>query len=149
LAAIRCLTPSELRSQAAAVSRFGAARRLPRLPAKHLVVFTLVLQQIATNVIKHLIIPKPMLFWLQFMKANMTAKTISLRLSPDDYASATILANRKKLSINKLFIYGMKTLDRQEQEKRLFDDFTLIGDQIEVVEVEFGLAAQSEVVEKP
>jgi hypothetical protein len=89
-----------------------------------------------------------MLFWLQFMKANMTAKTITLRLSPDDYASATTLATRKKLSINKLFIEGMKTLDRQEQKKRLFDDFTLIGDQVEAVEVEFGLAAQSEVVEK-
>jgi hypothetical protein len=83
------------------------------------------------------------------MKAHMTAKTITLRLSPDDYASATTLANRKKLSINKLFVEGMKTLDRQEQEKRLFDDFTRIGDHVEAVDVEFGLAAQSEVVEKP
>ena len=83
------------------------------------------------------------------MKACMTAKTITLRLSPNDYSSATTLANRKKLSINKLFIEGMKTLARQEQEKRLFDDFTLIGDQVEAVDVEFGLPAQSEVVDKP
>ena len=90
-----------------------------------------------------------MLFCVHYMKAYMTAKTITIRLSPDDYKSATTLANRKNLSINKLFIYGMKTLDRQEQEKRLFDDFTLIGDQVEAGDIEFGLAAQSEVVEKP
>ena len=101
------------------------------------------------NAILHLIIPGHMLFCIHYMKAYMTAKTITIRLSPDDYESATTLANRKNLSINKLFIEGMKILDRQEQEKRLFDDFTLIGDQGEAGDVEFGLAAQSEVVEKP
>jgi len=43
----------------------------------------------------------------------------------------------------------MKCLDRQEQEKRLFDDFTLIGDQLESANVEFGLTAQSEVIDRP
>ncbi len=74
---------------------------------------------------------------------------ITLRLPPDDYLNATRLARHKRLSINKLLIEAMRLLERQEQEKRLFDDFTRIGDQVEAVDVEFGLAAQSEVVEKP
>ena len=44
----------EPRPQVAAVSSFGAAWRLPRSPAEHLVVFTLVLQQIAPNVMGQL-----------------------------------------------------------------------------------------------
>jgi hypothetical protein len=82
------------------------------------------------------------------MKALSTPKTVTLRLSPDAYATAAALARRKNLSINRLFIAGMKILDRQEQDRRLYDDFTRIGEQVEGAHVEFGLAAQSEVVGK-
>jgi len=70
-------------------------------------------------------------------------------MSHEEYANAAALAKHKKLSMNKLFIAGMKCIDRQERNKRLFDDFTMIGDQLESTNVDFGLAAQSEVLEKP
>ncbi len=82
------------------------------------------------------------------MKSLKTAKTITLRLPPQDYAKATRLAKHNQLSINKLFIAAMNLLDRQDQQKRLFDDFTVIGDRAEDVDVEFGQAAQFEILEK-
>lgn len=119
------------------------------LRAEHAGRFTFFLQQILASVIRRLIRFVEMLCWLHIMKSTMTAKTITLRLSPEDYAGASALAKRKRLSLNKLFLTGMKCLDRQEQEKRLFDDFTLIGDQLELANVEFGLTAQSEVIDRP
>jgi hypothetical protein len=82
------------------------------------------------------------------MKANMTSKTVTLRLAPGEYANATTLAKRKNLSINKLFIEAMNTLDRIEREKQLYDDFTRIGSMPELAEVEFARAAQAEIVAK-
>jgi hypothetical protein len=51
LAAIGLLTPSELLPHGASISRFSAVWTLPKSMAEHLVVFNLVLQQTAPNVI--------------------------------------------------------------------------------------------------
>jgi hypothetical protein len=46
--------------------------------------------------------------------------------------------------LNRLFQAGLRFLDEQERERRLFEDFSAIGDAgAEVTDVEFALAAQS------
>ncbi len=82
------------------------------------------------------------------MNSSTTAKTITLRLAPADYRIATSIAKRKNLSINKMFLNGLRLLEEKEKERQLFDDFTAIGKHTDVADVEFALSAQSQVVVK-
>jgi hypothetical protein len=73
----------------------------------------------------------------------MTAKTLTLRLLPDTYQRALILAQRRQQSLNRLFQEGLELLAAQDQERQLFDDFSMIADAgSEETDVDFALAAQ-------
>ena len=77
------------------------------------------------------------------MQSSMTAKTLTLRLLPENYQRATALAKRRHQSLNRLFQEGLDLLVAQEQEKQLFDDFSLIaGAGADETDMAFALAAQ-------
>ena len=75
----------------------------------------------------------------------MTAKTLTLRLLPETYQRAANLAQRRHQSLNRLFQEGLELLAAQEQEKQLFDDFSLIADSgKDETDVDFAFTAQAQ-----
>jgi hypothetical protein len=75
----------------------------------------------------------------------MTAKTLTIRLQPDIYKMASTLAQRRHMSLNRLFQEGLDLLIAQDHEKQLFDDFSLIADTgTDELDVEFALSAQTQ-----
>ena len=77
------------------------------------------------------------------LQPTMTAKTLTLRLHPENYARAAALADRRHQSLNRLFQEGLELLIAQEQDKQLFDDFSLIAEAgEEEIDVDFALPAQ-------
>jgi len=79
------------------------------------------------------------------MNSLMTAKTLTLRLPAEAYERATVLAERRRQSLNRLFQDGLALLDQQEREKRLYDDFTEIAEAgANETDVEFAMVAQTQ-----
>jgi predicted transcriptional regulator len=79
------------------------------------------------------------------MTTNTKMKSTSLRL-PDDLLQATqALAARRSVSMNALVVNSIERTLRDDEESALYEAFTLLG-QDEDAEVEFAIAAQSEVV---
>ena len=63
---------------------------------------------------------------------------------------AAHLAQRRHLSLNRLFQEDLDLLVAQEQEKRLFDDFSIIaGAGADETDTEFALAAQTQATLDP
>ncbi len=85
----------------------------------------------------------------RIMLPIMTAKVVTLRLAPAEYQRASALAKRRSLSLNRLFQRSLDLMERQEQEKDLFDDFSRIAGAADETDVEFALAAQTEATRKP
>ena len=79
------------------------------------------------------------------MMSSMTAKILTLRLSPEAYERAKALAERRRQSLNRMFQDGLALLDQQEREQRLYDDFTAIAEAgADETDVEFAIAAQTQ-----
>jgi hypothetical protein len=82
---------------------------------------------------------------IHYMDSLMTAKTLTLRLPAEAYERATVLAERRRQSLNRLFQDGLALLDQQEREKRLYDDFTAIAEAgADETDVEFAIVAQTQ-----
>jgi hypothetical protein len=75
----------------------------------------------------------------------MTAKTITIKLPPKLYSSASKLAQRRKVSLNRLVQESLELLRKSEDSKDFYDSFTLIGNDREESNVSFAAAAQAEV----
>jgi hypothetical protein len=74
-------------------------------------------------------------------------KTLTIRLPLADYERATDLAKARHQSLNKLVQDGLKSIETEEREKRLFDDFTAIAESgHENNDVDFAFEAQADVV---
>ncbi len=80
------------------------------------------------------------------MAAAGDATTISVRLPEDLYRASRQLAKRRGLSLNALVREGLATVLKSEEEKRFFDSFTLLGQDLEGCDVEYALPAQGEVM---
>lgn len=77
-------------------------------------------------------------------------KTLTIRLPLADYERATDLAKARHQSLNKLVQDGLKSIEAEERERRLFDDFTAIAEfGCEDNDMDFALEAQAEVVTTP
>lgn len=73
-------------------------------------------------------------------------KTLTIRLPLSVYEAAADLAKSRRQSLNKLVQDGLKSIEAQEREARLFDDFTIIAESgREDNEVDFSFEAQAEV----
>jgi len=76
----------------------------------------------------------------------MTAKIITLRLPPHVYELATQLAERKHISLNRLFQDGLESLNKSEEQQLLYDAFTMLGQDRDETDVSYAGAAQAQVV---
>ncbi len=77
------------------------------------------------------------------------AKTLTLRLPLGVYERASQLATTRGQSLNRLFQDGFQLLEAQERDRRMFDDFTAIGEALDdPSEVDFAFAAQTETLEE-
>lgn len=77
------------------------------------------------------------------------AKTLTLRLPPDLYERASHLAVTRGQSLNRLFQEGLQLLDSQDRNRRLYDDFTAIGEaQGNEFDVGFAFASQTETLDE-
>jgi hypothetical protein len=74
-------------------------------------------------------------------------KTLTIRLPLSVYRRAADLAKARHQSLNRLVQDGLQSIEVQEREKRLFDDFTAIAESREnESDVDFGFEAQAQVI---
>ena len=74
-------------------------------------------------------------------------KNLTVRLSAEEYSHAKLMAEEQSVSLNQLIKEGLKLLEVTASQKKLFDDFTALGDDYEDNDVEFATEAQAEVVD--
>jgi hypothetical protein len=73
------------------------------------------------------------------------AKTLTIRLPLGVYERAAQLAEARGQSLNRLVQDGLQLLESQDQERRLFDDFSAIADAgSDESDVAFAFTAQTE-----
>ena len=73
-------------------------------------------------------------------------KSITARVSERLYQAASKVAESRGESMNRLVEQALAKVVREEEDRALFDAFTLLGQDIEGAEVDFALVAQSEVI---
>ena len=73
-------------------------------------------------------------------------KALTVRLSPELYRSVAQIAKRRRLPLNRLVQEGLEALARAEEQRRLYDAFSLIAEDVAETDVEFAWEAQKEVV---
>lgn len=73
-------------------------------------------------------------------------KTMSLRLPAALHLATRRLAQRRGISLNALIQQSLEALLRDEEEKRFYDSFTLLGEDLEACDVAYAAAAQQEAV---
>jgi len=76
-----------------------------------------------------------------------TIKTLTIRLSDHEYLEARQLADRENKSLNQLAREGLAQLAREAKRRRLYDDFTQLGDDAAESSVEFATEAQAEILD--
>jgi hypothetical protein len=79
----------------------------------------------------------------------MASKVITLRLSPEVHRKAVDLAGDRQVSLNQLFKDALDALAAQDHQRRLYEDFSLLGSDNEASEIGFALDAQREIAKKP
>lgn len=77
-----------------------------------------------------------------------SAKTLTIRLPNRLYEIARVIARRRNVSLNALVQKALEQIAKDEKEARLYEAFGLLGDHIQVAEVEFALPAQREVLHR-
>lgn len=75
-------------------------------------------------------------------------KALTVRLPATSYSRAQSLAAQRGVSLNRLVLEALEEMDRRDREERLFDDFTLLGEDDEGSSVEFAQVAQFEATEE-
>lgn len=73
------------------------------------------------------------------------SKTLTIRLPLSVYERAADLAKARHQSLNRLVQDGLQSIEVQEREKRLFDDFTAIAESGGNV-IDFAFEAQAQVI---
>lgn len=76
----------------------------------------------------------------------MATKALTLRLPPPLYESSHQIAQERHISLNALIQESLQATVRAEQQRRLYADFTALGEDTEGSTVEYAIAAQHEVV---
>lgn len=82
------------------------------------------------------------------MKSQSDAKSLTVRLRPELYDAMTEAARRRRVSLNALVQQSLMELIRAEEHARLYDGFSLLGEEGEENDVTFALDAQREVVQR-
>ncbi len=75
-----------------------------------------------------------------------TRRSLTVRLPEPLYLASVELAERRGKSLNALVQEALAALAREEEHRRLYDEFSLIAEDAGECDVEFAMPAQSEVV---
>ncbi len=75
-------------------------------------------------------------------------KAMTIRLPQALYRAGREMAKRRRVSLNRLVQESLQATIKTEEEQRLYDAFTLVGQDAEESSVEYAVAAQLEVLEK-
>ncbi len=76
----------------------------------------------------------------------MTTKSITLRLPPELYASGRQIAQERRVSLNALLQESLAETVRVQRQRKLFDDFTQLGEDADDCDVEYAFPAAAEIV---
>lgn len=81
----------------------------------------------------------------------MPLKAITLRIDQNLYEKTKNIVLKEKRSLNSFIEYLIIEKLKERENKELFDEFSVVGTDQEVSDVEYSLSAQKEVVfnEKP
>jgi hypothetical protein len=70
----------------------------------------------------------------------------TVRLPRKLYRASSAAAKRRKVSLNRLVQESLAAAIRAEDDKRLYEEFTLLGQDKELTDVEYAFEAEQEVV---
>jgi hypothetical protein len=70
----------------------------------------------------------------------------TVRLPRKLYRASSAAATRRKVSLNRLVQESLAAAIRAEDDKRLYEEFTLLGQDKELTDVEYAFEAEQEVV---
>ncbi len=73
-------------------------------------------------------------------------KSLTLRLPPDLYLNGRQVAKERNMSLNALIQESLAATVRAEQQRQLFDDFTLLAEDADACDVSFAFPAAVEVI---
>ena len=74
------------------------------------------------------------------------SRSLTVRLDPFIYSAAAEVARARSMSLNALVEEGLSAAILAAEEKARYDDYTLLGQDAEEVDVSYAFAAQAEVV---
>jgi predicted transcriptional regulator len=74
------------------------------------------------------------------------AKAMTVRLPFSLYRAGRELARKRKTSLNRLLQESLSAALQEESRAKLYEAFTLVGEDVNESDVAYGLAAQAEVV---
>ena len=74
------------------------------------------------------------------------SKTLTIRLTPHLFEAARDVAKRRDVSLNALVSESLEAAIRDAQERARFEEYTLLGQDVEGCDVTYALAAQTEVM---
>jgi hypothetical protein len=75
-------------------------------------------------------------------------RALTVRLPIELYEASSEIAHRRQISLNALVQEALATIRAAEEEARLYDEFSLLGEDPEEASVEFAIHAQYEVVSR-
>jgi len=73
-------------------------------------------------------------------------KPMTVRLPLHLYRAGREFARRRRISLNRLVQESLQAAIEAEEERQLYDEFTLLGQDTEECDVEYAFQAQREVV---
>lgn len=74
------------------------------------------------------------------------AKSFTVRLPVELYEASTAIAQERRVSMNALIQERLATLVHEEEQKQLYDAFSLVAEDEEEMSVAFAEEAQAEVI---
>ena len=80
------------------------------------------------------------------MPRSVTARTLTVRMTPDLYSAVQKMARRREISLNALLQESLATSLRADEEQQRYDDYSLLGQDSEMCDVDYAVHAQAEVM---
>lgn len=80
------------------------------------------------------------------MPEALAPKTLTLRLTSELYSAAQTVARRRAISLNTFLQESLALTLRAEEERQRYEDYSLLGQEPEMCEVEYAIPAQAEVM---
>ena len=80
------------------------------------------------------------------MSRAVTAKTLTVRMPPELYSAVQKMARRREMSLNTLLQESLTASLRAEEEQQRYNEYTLLGQDAEMCDVEYAIYAQAEVM---